>query len=142
MGSSFPKKKPSKNLQRQKTDLPQMGYSFIRKGTGLIQDFMNGNLRMETLTHGTSAKTLRVAVVTLEPGASSDDTEIYFGEKWFYVLDGEMEMLVNDAAYSLSEGDSIYLEPTAVHTWRNSHSGQTKALVFSSPCSTVDAAAL
>jgi len=96
---------------------------------------MNGNLRTETLTHGTNAKEIKATVITAEPGASSDHTEIYLGEKWFYVLKGQLEMLVNDALYLLREGDSIYLEPAAVHTWRNATKDKMKALVFSSPCS-------
>jgi quercetin dioxygenase-like cupin family protein len=143
MSSECPKKKlvSKKMAHREEQELSQNGYSFIRKGSGRIQNFMNGSFKMETLTHGTTAKEIKAAVVTVEPGTSSDDTEIYFGEKWFYVLEGKLELLVNDVFYELNEGDSIYLEPAAIHTWQNSHDKPMKALVFSSPCSlTPDAA--
>jgi quercetin dioxygenase-like cupin family protein len=133
MNSESPKKKSTaKSLTHGEENVSRSGYFFIRKGSGHIQNFMNGNLKMETLTHGTTAKEIKAAVLTAEPGASSDDTEINFGEKWFYVLEGTLEILVNDVFYTLKEGDSIYLEPAAVHTWRNAHEKKMKALVFSS----------
>jgi quercetin dioxygenase-like cupin family protein len=107
------------------------GYFFIRRGTGLT--LSNGNLKMENLTHGTDSKALEATVVTAEPGAYCEETEIYLGEKWFYILEGKLEILVNNASFLLSEGDSIYLESTAAHRWRNPHKGKTRALVFSSP---------
>lgn len=137
MSSHYPRKKiTAKSFTPGDETGSQTGYSFIRKGSGLIQNFMNGNLKMETLTHGTNAKEIKVDVLTAEPGASSD-TEVYLGEKWFYVLEGSLEILVNDMFYTLNEGDSIYLEPAAVHTWRNVHGKKMKLLVFSSPCSLV-----
>ena len=90
---------------------------------------------MESLTHGTNSKDLEVKIVTAEPGASCEDTEIYLGEKWFYVLEGRLEILVNDSLYLLGEGDSIYLDSAAAHRWRNIHKGKTRALIFSSPLS-------
>jgi quercetin dioxygenase-like cupin family protein len=134
MNSEVPRKKPTFKAVDHGPDVLKDGYVFIRKGSGRIQKFRDGNLEMETLTHGTAAKEIKAAVVTAEPGVCSDDTEIYFGEKWFYVLEGTLEMLVNDQLYILNEGDSIYLEPTAIHTWRNTKEGRMKALVFSSPC--------
>ncbi len=135
MGSPSPEKKQSpEQWKNQSRASFKDGYSFIRKGSGLIQNFMNGNLCMETLTHGTSAKTIKAALLTVERGALSDNTEIYLGEKWYYVLEGKLEMLVNEVTYQLEQGDSIYLEPMAVHTWRNASLGKTRALVFSSPC--------
>ena len=140
MSSGVPRKKPECKAIDQQPVIAKNGYVFIRKGSGRIQKFRDGNLEMETLTHGTAAKEINAAVVTAEPGVTSNETEIYFGEKWFYVLEGTLEMLVNDQLYILNEGDSIYLEPTAIHTWRNSRDKRMKALVFCSPCSlTADA---
>ena len=134
MGSESAKGRP-KHLQQGGEDSSELGYSFIRKGSGHIQNFMNGNLKLETLTHNTGAREIKAAVITAEPGASSEHTEIYLGEKWFYVLKGKLEMLVNDTFYELNEGDSIYLEPAAVHTWQNTSGRIAKLLVFSTPCS-------
>lgn len=111
------------------------GYFFIRNGTGLTRT--DGNLKIEDLTHGANSKEIEVTVVTAEPGASCEETEIYLGEKWFYILEGKLEILVNDVTYHLNAGDSIYLESTAAHRWRNVHKGKTRALVFSSPYSLV-----
>ncbi len=111
------------------------GHLFIRNGTGLTRT--DGNLKIEDLTHAANSKEMEVAVVTAEPGATCEETEIYLGEKWFYILEGKLEMLVNDITYYLNAGDSIYLESTAAHRWRNAHRGKTRALVFSSPFSLV-----
>lgn len=111
------------------------GHLFIRNGAGLTRT--DGNLKIEDLTHGANSKEMEVNVMTAEPGASCQETEIYLGEKWFYILEGKLEMLVNDVTYRLNAGDSIYLESTAAHRWRNAHKGKTRALVFSSPYSLV-----
>jgi len=111
------------------------GYLFIPNGTGLTRT--DGNLKVEDLTHRANSKEIEVTVVTAEPGASCEETEIYLGEKWFYILEGKLEILVNDVTYHLNAGDSIYLESTAAHRWRNVHEGRTRALVFSSPYSLV-----
>ncbi len=91
-------------------------------------------LQTENLTEGTSAEDLHAEMLTMAPRSFCEETEIFLGEKWFYVLEGKLEMLVNSMSYVLSEGDSIYLESTAAHRLRNIHNGKTKALVLSSPC--------
>lgn len=124
---------PTARPSRSKETMSGGEHFVVRKGAGLVHNLLNGSFKLENLTHGANSKELKAAVVTVEPGAACGETEIYVGEKWYYVLEGKLELMVNDVSYILDEGDSIYLESTAPHTWRNTHDGQTKALVFSSP---------
>ncbi|RJP69138.1 MAG: cupin domain-containing protein [Candidatus Abyssobacteria bacterium SURF_17] len=125
---------PDKSPRRKPDDLTAE-CSIIRKGTGSRRHFSNGAFTLEKLQGTASFSELRPALVTILPGASSEDIEIYVGEKWFYVLEGKLEVHVNGTPHLLSEGDSMYLEYTAAHTWRNAHNGKTRALVISSPSS-------
>lgn len=124
---------PAQRPSRRQETASSKKHFVVRKGAGPVHSLSNGGLKLEHLTHGANCRELKAAVVTAEPGAASEETEIYVGEKWCYVLEGKLELLVNDVSYVLYEGDSIYIESTAPHAWRNTHEGQTKALVFSSP---------
>ncbi|MBI5117261.1 cupin domain-containing protein [Candidatus Poribacteria bacterium] len=105
----------------------------IRNGAAAVLDFSEGCLKVEDLTHGMNARNLEAILATAEPGASSWEATGRVGERWYYILEGKLEVLVNDIAYLLGEGDSIYLDSSASHVWRNPTRRQTKALVLTSP---------
>ncbi|GAB4348351.1 MAG: hypothetical protein Kow0099_30830 [Candidatus Abyssubacteria bacterium] len=50
-------------------------------------------------------------------------------ERWYYILEGTLEVFVNEACYLLSEGDSLYLKSDSSHIWRNPANRRTRALV-------------
>ncbi|MBI4832843.1 MAG: cupin domain-containing protein [Candidatus Lindowbacteria bacterium] len=109
------------------------GCHVVLNGNGVVRDFSEGCLRIEDLTYGAKAKALGATVAIAEPGASCWEATEDAGEKWYYILEGKLEVLVNQTSYFLGEGDSIYLESSVSHVWRNPTGGKTKALVLSSP---------
>jgi quercetin dioxygenase-like cupin family protein len=105
----------------------------IPKGTGLVHDFMDGDLRFEDLTHGADSEGLEASLVTAEPGVSCWEGNDVAGGKWYFILDGELEVLVNEDSHVLKKEDSIYVGPGSSHIWRNPTDKVTRILMFSSP---------
>ena len=112
---------------------PEAHCAVIPKGTGLVHDFMDGGLRFEDLTHGVDSEGLEASIVTAEPGASCWEGSDVAEGKWYFILNGELEVLVNDVSYVLKKEDSIYIGPGSSHIWRNHTDTVTRILMFASP---------
>ena len=56
-------------------------------------------------------------IVTLQP-AASDEPSSHDGQEFIYVLEGEMEVVVDDARDVLKPGDSVYYDSTSTHLVR------------------------
>jgi len=60
------------------------------------------------------------ARATVVPGASSGDHFLeHPGEELVYLLEGELEFVVNDQTYRLQPGDSLHFRTVQPHSWRN-----------------------
>jgi len=60
------------------------------------------------------------ARATVVPGASSGDQWLeHPGEELVYVLEGELEFVVNDQTHLLAPGDSLHFRTVQRHSWRN-----------------------
>jgi len=60
------------------------------------------------------------ARATVVPGASSGDHFLeHPGEELVYLLDGELEFVVNHQTYRLQPGDSLHFRTVQQHSWRN-----------------------
>lgn len=113
--------------------LSHLDYQFIPKGSGFIHDLMGGSLKLEELTHEACTKEIEAVVATVEPGVSCWERKLCSGSRWYFILEGKLEILVNDTSYILDEGDSIYLSPIDSHIWRNAAEETARVLMFCSP---------
>lgn len=121
-------------MLNNRTDAPsELHYQFIPKGSGFIHDLMDGSLKLEELTHDANTNEIEAVVATVEPGVSCWERKMCSGGKWYFILEGKLEILVNDVSYILDEGDSIYLGPIDSHIWRNAAEDTAKVLMFCSP---------
>jgi transcriptional regulator with XRE-family HTH domain len=60
------------------------------------------------------------ARATVVPGASSGEHAMeHPGEELIYLLDGELEFVVNEQSYRLKPGDSLHFRTVQPHFWRN-----------------------
>lgn len=112
---------------------PSGEYFLLRGGAGPVYSLMKGTLKLEDLTHGARCNTFDAMVATAEPGVSCWEGKVSGGGKWYHILEGALEVIVNDVSHILAQGDSLYLESTAPHIWRNPGNGTARALVLSSP---------
>jgi len=69
------------------------------------------------------------AVATVEPGADSGPSPIeHAGEELVYVLDGELEFVVEAQAFRLLSGDALHFRADRRHQWRNPGESQAHAV--------------
>ena len=127
--------RPKTRRSPGKKATPQGECLVVRKGNGFVSDSMEGSMKLECLTHGASSNELEAVVATAEPGAACWEAKTHVGEKWYFILEGKLEVLVNNESYVLNKGDSIYIDSNAQHVWRNPGKRRAKALVLTSPVS-------
>lgn len=70
-----------------------------------------------SLAPGKRDRLMEPFLVTLHP-ASSDEPSSHDGQEFIYVLEGEMEVIVDDARDVLKPGDSIYYDSSTTHLVR------------------------
>lgn len=70
-----------------------------------------------SLAPGKRDRLMEPFLVTLHP-ASSDEPSSHDGQEFIYVLEGEMEVIVDDARDVLKHGDSIYYDSSTTHLVR------------------------
>ena len=91
---------------------------YVKKGQGM--KYENSGLALESLGIGLQNQQLEPFLLSLEPGSGMmEDTIIHSGQEFVYCLTGEIEYYVENQAYRLTPGDSLLLEATRPHSWRN-----------------------
>ena len=69
------------------------------------------------------------AVASVAPGASSGEAPLeHPGEELVYVLDGQLEFVVNDRTFVLSHGDALHFRTVQPHAWCNPGKKEAVAL--------------
>lgn len=68
-------------------------------------------------------------------GKASSGTSMYkhFGQEFILVLKGMIELTLNDAAYVLKKGDSIYFNSSTPHSFKNLGSDEAEAIWVVTP---------
>ncbi len=68
--------------------------------------------------------------LTIEPGDTGGVAITHSGQEFVYCLEGEIEYFVEDQPYGLSSGDSLLLDATLPHSWRNISPNPAKILLI------------
>lgn len=71
----------------------------------------------ESLAPNKKDRTMEPFVVTLHP-AASDEPSSHDGQEFIFVLEGEMEVVVDDFRDVLKPGDAVYYDSTSTHRVR------------------------
>ena len=82
---------------------------------------------------------LEMMLVTMEPNTESEVFR-HPGEETHLVLEGEIEVIVDDRAYHLYPGDAIWHRSDRTHKWRNPTDKPAKVVAFASPRTSVSQA--
>jgi transcriptional regulator with XRE-family HTH domain len=80
------------------------------------------------LTPG-SMGNIEFCIMELHEGAESAKMVSHIGEEVAYVLDGPIEVYVDENHYVLETGDSIRIAPQSLHKWAN-HSEKAAKIIF------------
>lgn len=87
------------------------------------------NVIYEMLSPGLSDN-LEFAIMNLPPNTSSCENSIsHNGYEIGYVLEGEVDLFLEEEKFTLSKGDSIKIPIGTNHKWQNSYSNECK-LIF------------
>lgn len=103
----------------QKGRRPVMDLDPLRQGQGL---------RLERVLPYSDKHLLQCNIHIVEPGGTSEGQITHEGEEIGLVLEGEVELLLEDKVYQLNPGDAFYFWSTRPHGYRNA--GTTTARIF------------
>lgn len=87
----------------------------------------HSGVRMELLASGTTM--LQCMLFRVAPGAGSDGAYSHQGEEFIYMLDGSLEVWLDEVdCHVLERGDSFWFESTLGHRWYNP--GKSEAILL------------
>jgi transcriptional regulator with XRE-family HTH domain len=92
-----------------------------------------GGIALERLVLPKRGGLLQANIHILEPGASSDGTIVHAGEEVGYVLEGSLELRLDQQLYTLGEGDAFTFPSHMPHGYRNAGAGVARVLWVNSP---------
>jgi transcriptional regulator with XRE-family HTH domain len=90
-------------------------------------------VRLECLVPEGCGKALYGSIHIVEPGGGSAGAIRHEGEELGYVLEGVVELTVEEKSYLLHTGDSFFFESHLPHGYRNPGSVTSKVLWVNSP---------
>ena len=92
-------------------------YHLIRRGGGKVVN-RNPDYHFEDLAYRYANKVMQPLLVTLEPADEVAKLIAHSGQEFNLVLEGTVIVTLGDKEFTLTEGDSIYFNPTIPHGQR------------------------
>jgi transcriptional regulator with XRE-family HTH domain len=103
---------------------PRLNDGNLRHGDGVV---------LERLISHAPGITLQADIHEIAPGGASDGLISHQGEEMGYVLDGLVELLVDDQRWHLGPGDSFHFRSERPHGYRNIGSTLARILWINTP---------
>ena len=103
---------------------PVLGKNALRSAHGLA---------LESLTPNEIHGHLQGALHVIAPGGSSDGAISHDGEEVGYVVEGTLELTVDDKVVTLLAGDSFFFDSACPHSYRNPGKSTTRVVWINSP---------
>lgn len=92
-----------------------------------------GHIRLERIVPHQPGLLLEANIHIVEPGAESDGAIEHEGEEVGYVLQGTLELWVDEERYELQPGDAFHFRSDLSHRYRNPGKDPTKVLWVNTP---------
>ena len=92
-----------------------------------------GSIDLEHLAPHHEQSQLEAHIHIVQPGAESDGEITHAGEEIGYVLEGTIELMVDEKPYILNPGDSFYFRSELAHRYRNPSDTVAKLLWVNTP---------
>ena len=89
-------------------------YAVTRKGRGVGVERYKG-YAFESLAYNYTGRDKEPMIVTISPGDEHPQLVTHTGQEFNYVLEGKIAVILNKKTIELSEGDSIYFDPSVPH---------------------------
>jgi DNA-binding transcriptional MerR regulator/mannose-6-phosphate isomerase-like protein (cupin superfamily) len=88
-------------------------------------------VRMELLAWGNTV--MEPHLFRISPQSGSGESYTHEGEEFLYILQGELQISLEEEEYLLQPGDSFYFESATPHRWTNPGRGETWVLWVNTP---------
>ncbi len=105
----------------------------IRKEERVRIDFHDEKIISHQLVRNLKNKKLQPLYEIIKPGGGSGGVYTHQGEEFGIVLEGELEITVDDETYIIREGDSFWYRSTRPHGFRNNSDRDVKVLWVITP---------
>lgn len=108
----------------------------MRKGERSIirmDSATDGGVQLECIVPEDGGEFIYGSIHVVEPNGGSKGTITHHGEEVGYVLQGALELTVNNEVYNLSEGDAFFFKSNLPHSYKNNGNVQTRILWVNSP---------
>jgi transcriptional regulator with XRE-family HTH domain len=99
----------------------------LRKGERQTIEMKDGS-KIENFVPFGGTHLLQGFLMIQEPGGEAQGVVTHYGEEIGYVLEGELELILNGTPYRLKAGDSFNFRSEEPHTHRNP--GKSRVVVF------------
>ena len=87
----------------------------------------------EVLIPSAEGRLLEGFLVVIEPGGHTNGTLQHKGEEVGFVVEGQLELTINDGVHLLQSGDSFYFPSDLSHAYRNVGKTQMRAVWINTP---------
>ncbi|MGF6573865.1 transcriptional regulator, XRE family with cupin sensor [Paraburkholderia fungorum] len=92
-----------------------------------------GSIMLERVVVPSPGQLLQGDIHVIEPHSSSDEQISHLGEELGYVIEGELELTLDDERYLLKTGDSFYFPSSRPHSYRNPGKVVARVLWINTP---------
>jgi transcriptional regulator with XRE-family HTH domain len=101
---------------------------------GRVQSMVDWDgIEAEIIVPYVSGRLLEGFVFVMEPGGHSGGTLRHEGEECGYVLEGRLELVVDEETHILNPGDSFFFNSERPHAYRNSGAVTTRVIWINTP---------
>jgi len=90
-------------------------------------------VRVELLVPGAQSREMDPALVTLAPGAEMEEQGFHEGEEFGYLLQGRIQVRLDDKAYTVKKDECFYFTSDRRHTVKNIGKGPARILWVVTP---------
>jgi transcriptional regulator with XRE-family HTH domain len=106
----------------------------IRKHERSVVESIDSNTTISLLTSSDIEKNMEPIYYEIGPGGESGRNYYHHvGEEFVFVIEGVLDVYINDKKHTLYEGDSLYFKSTQKHRFKNDSNKTVKALWVVTP---------
>lgn len=106
----------------------------VRKDNRKYIESLDSNTKMALLTTSNMDKTMEPILYEIGPfGESGRSYYSHNGEEFIFIVQGKLDVFINDEIHSLNTGDSLYFKSNQRHRFKNNTADTTKAIWVVNP---------
>lgn len=106
----------------------------IRKDERYVVESLNSKTKISLLSTRDIDRNMEPIYYEVQPGGESGKEAYHHqGEEFVFVLEGELEVYIDENIYVLNEGDSLYFLSTKKHKFKNKSNSICKVLWVVTP---------